>query len=278
MPTSKPALRATIKVKLGGTVNAELDDDVVTVTVDSNLHWPAMLVVEIYDEDLKWVDDADIDLGKTVEVTFEEQVDPDEPSGPATKVLFQGEITAIEPRFTKNGLATLLVRAYDKSHRLHRAKQSRTFLDVTDIDVVTKIAREAGLSPEVDTTSIKFEYLIQTNQTSMEFLQERAQRIGYWAFATKEKLYFKKPDFTLGSGPTLEWPVELREFRPRLNGVGQPKTSKAEGGDFKNMAEFEGEATTATKFNKGGVKKAAGGAAEGGFSGGEANIAGVHPA
>src|SRR6266851_9216315 len=148
MPTSKPALRATIKVKLGGTVNDELDDDVLTVTVDSNLHLPAMLVVEIYDEDLKWVDDADIDLGKTVEVTFAEQADPDEVSGPATKVLFQGEITAIEPRFMKNGVATLLVRAYDKSHRLHRGKQSRTFLDVTDSEVVSKIAHEAGLSPE----------------------------------------------------------------------------------------------------------------------------------
>src|SRR5579859_361867 len=276
MTVNKTSLRAGIKVKLGGVVDDDLDNDVLTVTVDSNLHLPAMLVVELYDEDLKWVDDADIDLGKTVAVTFEEQEDPDNSSGPATKVLFQGEITAIEPRFTKNGLATLLIRAYDKSHRLHRGKHSRTFLDVTDSDVVTKIAREAGLSPEVDTTSIKFEYLIQTNQTSMEFLQERAQRIGYWAFATKEKLYFKKPDFTLGSGPTLEWPVELREFRPRLSGVGQPSTSKAEGWDFKNMTEFEGEATKATKFNTGGIKKGAGAAAEAAFSGGDANIAVIH--
>ena len=271
------ALRADIAIKIGGAAQTDMLDGLIAVTVDSNLHLPAMLTVELFDPDLDWVNDTKIDLGKPVEVTFDEQPDPDSTETPLKKLIFQGEITSIEPRYNSDGRATLLFRAYDKSHRLHRGKQSRTFLDVTDSDVVSKIAKEAGLKAVVDTTKTKFDYLVQTNQTDMEFLQERARRIGYWAFATKESLYFKKPDFNLGDGPTLEWPEVLREFRPRLSGVGQPKTGSAQGWDFKAMKEIEGKATTATKFNHGGVTKAAGAAAEAAFDGdGKANVAIVH--
>ena len=270
-------LRAQVKIKVDGAEQTEMLDDLIAVTVDSNLHLPTMLTVELFDDTLEWIDDSSMDLGKEVEVMFSEQPDPDSTTGPLDKVIFQGEITSIEPRFNKDGKATLLFRAYDKSHRLHRGKRSRTFLDVTDSDIASKIAKEAGLTAVVDTTSIKFEYLVQTNQTDMEYLLERARRIGYWAFANKDKLYFKKPDFNLGDGPALTWPDDLREFRPRLSGVGQPKTSSAQGWDFKNYKEIEGKATTATKFNKAGISKAAGAAAEAAFDGdGKANIAVVH--
>ena len=271
------ALRAGIAIKIGGTAQTDMLDGLIAVTVDSNLHLPAMLTVELFDDDLTWINDTKIELGKPVEVTFEEQPDPDSTEAPLKKLLFQGEITSIEPRFNRDGRATQLFRAHDKSHRLHRGKQSRTFLDATDSDIVSKIAKEAGLKADVDTTKTKFDYLVQTNQTDMEFLQERARRIGYWAFATKEKLYFKKAAFNLGDGPTLEWPEMLREFRPRLSGVGQPKTASAHGWDFKAMKEIEGKATTATKFNEGGVTKTAGAAADAAFDGdGKANVAIVH--
>jgi Rhs element Vgr protein len=273
------ALRAGITISVGGAAQNDMLDGLIAVTVDSSLHLPAMATVELFDDDQLWINDTKIELGKPVEITFEEQPDPDSTESPLKKLLFQGEITSIEPRFNKDGRATMLFRAYDKSHRLHRGKQSRTFLDSTDSDVVSTIAKEAGLTADVDTTKTKYDYLVQTNQTDMEFLQERARRIGYWAFAAKEKLSFKKADSKLSdtAGPDLEWPEMLREFRPRLSGVGQPKTGSAQGWDFKAMKEIEGKATTATKFNEGGVTKAAGAAADTAFAGdGKANIAIVH--
>jgi uncharacterized protein involved in type VI secretion and phage assembly len=260
-------IRSVITIKVGGKKHEDMLDDLIMVTVDTNLHLPAMCTVELFDDTLEWIEDDAIELGKPVEISFEGQADPSETADPPPIVLFQGEITSIEPRFNDDGKATMLFRAYDKSHRLHRGKQTRTFLESTDSDVVSKIAKEAGLTPEVERTSIKFPYLIQNNQTNMEFLLERARRIGYWAFATKEKLYFKKPDFHLPGGPTLLWCDDLREFRPRLSGVGQPKDASALGWDFKAKKEIEGKATTATKFNPAGVSKAAGAAAEAAFKG-----------
>src|SRR5262249_42973934 len=110
---------------------------------------------------------------------------------------------------------------------------------------------------------------------------ERARRIGYWAFASKGKLYFKPPSFNLGDvSKELEWPKVLREFRPRLSAVGQPKKASAEGWDFKTKAVIEGEVTTPTKFNAGGKNVSsdkAGAAAHAACSGdGKSDIAIVH--
>jgi uncharacterized protein involved in type VI secretion and phage assembly len=269
--------RATINISINGSPQTDMQQDLISAIVDSNMHLPAMLTVELFDDDLKWVNKTDIDLGKPVEVKFGEQDDTDSTESPLTKLLFQGEITSVEPSFNKDGRATLLFRAYDKSHRLHRGRQSRAFENVTDSDVVSKIAGEAGLTADVDTTSITYDYLVQTNQTDMEFLQERARRIGYWAYASKDKLHFKKPGFTPESGPTLDWPGALREFRPRLSGVGQPKTATAQGWDSNGQTEIKAEATTPTTFNAGGITKAAGAAAEAAFSGnGKANLAVVY--
>src|SRR5690349_22940505 len=186
MPDS--SLRAQVTLKINGTAQTDMLDDLMSVTVDSNLHMPAMLSLELFDDDMTWVNETSIDLGKPIEVTFDEQPDPDSTEAALSKLLFQGEITSLEPHYYKDSKATLVFRAYDKSHRLHRGKQSRTFLEMTDSDIVGKIAKEAGLKADIDTTKTKFDYLVQTNQTDMEFLMERARRIGYWAFATKEKL------------------------------------------------------------------------------------------
>ena len=269
--------RASVAIKFNGVANTDIVNDLIAATVESSMHLPSMLTVELFDDDLKWVDDSNIKLGNPVTVTFGEEDDPANSGSPAKEAIFDGEITSVEPRFGKDGRAVLMFRAYDKSHRLHRGRKSRTFLSVADSDVVSTIAGEAGLTANAKTTSTKFDYLVQTNQTDMEFLNERARRIGYWAFASKGKLYFQPPSFNLGDGPELEWPTELREFRPRLSVVGQPAKASAEGWDLKTKAVIEGTATTATKFNVGGVKDAAGAAADSAFKGdGKSNIAIVH--
>src|SRR5258706_6656541 len=144
-------LRTQIKIKVGGVAHEDMLDDLIMAVVDTNMHLPAMCTVELFDDTMEWMEDAAIALGKTVEISFEGQPDPAETTDPDPVVLFKGEMTSIEPRFNVDGKATLLFRAYDKSHRLHRGKKTRTFLEATDSDIVSKIANEAGLTPEVET-------------------------------------------------------------------------------------------------------------------------------
>ena len=194
-------------------------DDLLEVVVDSSLSLPDMFTILVRDSDLQWVDDGRLDVGKAVEI----RVQVDEESGGQSGTLINGEIVALEPEFSVDGDTRLQIRGYTKAHRLHRGKKTRTFLQQTDSQIVQTLASEAGLSAAVDSTNTTYDYVLQYNQTNMEFLQARAQRIGYQVSGADGKLYFKKGDASQGTGPVLEFGANLRRFRPCLacNAPGQ---------------------------------------------------------
>src|SRR5512137_165346 len=87
-------------------------DDLVEVTVESNVRLPHMFTIHVHDEQLKWMDEGPFGLGKEVEISAVK-----EETG-TSRVLIKGEITAIEPEFNEGTQAMLVVRGYDRSHRL----------------------------------------------------------------------------------------------------------------------------------------------------------------
>src|SRR6476659_3913516 len=113
-------------IKIDGTDAAtEVMDDLLEVTVESSLYLPSMFTIHVHDEKLKWMDSGPFELGKQVEIA----TIPEE--GGASHTLIKGEITAIEPDFREGTQATLMIRGYDRSHRLHRGTNSKAYLQVT---------------------------------------------------------------------------------------------------------------------------------------------------
>ncbi|MBN1937905.1 MAG: VgrG-related protein [Anaerolineae bacterium] len=257
-------------IKIGGqNVPQEFMAALIEVVVDTSLHLPSMFTIQLNDANLKWVDDTQLlDIGKEVEIstkTGEEQ-------GALEGVLIKGEITALEPDFSAEGRTTLLIRGYDKSHRLHRGKKTRTFLQVKDSDLVSKIAGEAGLSAQADTTTVTYDYILQNNQTNMEFLLGRAARIGYQVYAAEGKLYFKKGDATLGDGPELKLGEALRSFRPCFAATHQADKFIVKGWDGKAKTAITNQQTPSSSLNQGGMTQTGGAKAQSAFSAAEATI------
>jgi len=224
-------------MKVDGTdLAAEAMNDLLEVTVDTSLHLPDAFTIHLHDEALKWVDEGPFGLGKEVEISAQPE------SGGSSRLLFKGEITAVEPDFGEGTQATLLVRGYDRSHRLHRGTHSQAHLQVTDSDLASRIAQEAGLRAQVDATSEVYDHVVQCNQTHMEFLSQRAQRIGYEFFVLDRTLHFKRPAAS-GSTLELEWGRELRSFKPRLTLVEQVDEVIVKGWDRKARQAITGQAT-----------------------------------
>jgi phage protein D/phage baseplate assembly protein gpV len=214
----------------------EAMDDLIEATVDSSLYLPDMFTIHLHDEELKWLDEGPFGLGQTVEIS----VLPEQQG--ASQVLIKGEITALEPDFGEGTQATLRICGYDHSHRLHRGTHSRTYLQMTDSDLVRKIARETGLQAQVDPTYEVYDHILQHNQTYMEFLTERAQRIGYELFVEDKVLCFRQPPKN-GSLLELEWGQELQRFLPRLTLVEQVDEVLVRGWDPKSRQPIVGQAT-----------------------------------
>ncbi len=222
----------SIKVE-GSLISSDAVGDLLDVTVDHSLHVPSMFTIRLHNHDMKWLEDATFREGKKIEISFGEQ--------PPVKLL-SGKIAALEPELSEHA-PSLVVRGYDLSHKLYRGRQRRSFTQVTDSDLVNRLANEAGLHPgTVESTSDVHEYVFQNNQTNAEFLLERAQRLGYELWVDDDTLNFRKPQAS-GQPVKIEWGKNLRSFRPRLSTAEQVSEVEVRGWDPKQKREVVGRAT-----------------------------------
>lgn len=167
-----------IAIKVGSNeVEKKLLSKLAQVVVDQHTHLPSMFSIRFYDPDLELLDNGPFELTKEVEIGAETATG-------AKVTLIKGEITALEPEFKEGMNAELVVRGFDKSHRLYRETKSKTYLNIKDSDLAQELADAIGLQAETDATSAVYEHLYQHNQSDLAFLTQRAWRIGYECFST----------------------------------------------------------------------------------------------
>lgn len=210
----------------------ELMADTLEMTVESSLHLPDVATVILHDTQLRWVDDKRLEPGKALQISAK-------PPGGDEKPLFDGEIVELEPDFSP-GSQKLVVRAFDRLHRLGRGRHVRSFLNVTDGDLVQKIAQELGLQAAIGPASEVHPYVFQNNQTNLEFLQGRAAALGYLLFMDGKTLHFEPPQ-SEDDPVELKWNETLHEFRPRLTTVDQVTVSTVRGWDPATRQEIVGQ-------------------------------------
>src|SRR6185312_8756265 len=174
------------------------------------------------------IDSHPFDIGKPLEVKLgaRDQL--------TTTSLFKGQAVSQEINFGAGGVE-LLVRGYDRSHALIRARKVRTFQNQTTSDIVSKVLGEAGFSAQCDSTGDPHDFMQQDNETDWDFIWRLAERVGFEFVVQDTNAYFRKPN---ADNPVeLEWPQTLRSFSPRVTATQQaqqvtlaafdPKTKQA---------------------------------------------------
>ncbi|MBP6469951.1 MAG: VgrG-related protein [Chloroflexi bacterium] len=234
-------LSSQIHILVAGTeVQQSVMADVSEVTVEQHVHLPGMFTIHLYDKNFEYLDGGLFDLTKGVQIKAELE------SG--TQItLIDGEVTALEPSLEEGLMTGLVVRGFDKAHRLYRETKSRAFLNVKDSDLASQLAGGAGLSAQVEATSTVYEHIFQHNQTDMALLMQRARRIGYECFVDSGKLYFQKP-VTSGTAVSLTYGVDLVSFYPRMTLAEQVDQVIVKGWDPESQQAIVGQATTGTLY------------------------------
>jgi phage protein D len=234
-------LISQMSLKIGGKdAPRDMMRAVSEIVVDTSLHLPDMFTIRINDSSLKLIDSPLLDVGNSVEITGE----AGEIERTVKALLMKGEITAIEPEFTEDGGVHVITRGYVKSHRLHRGKKTRVFMQMSDSDIVAKIAQECGLTAKVEKTSQSHDHVFQNYQTDMEFIQDRAQRVGYFAYVEDSTLYFCSKPSTRGQAIPLEWGKNLVEFQARFTSAEQVSNVEVHGWDIKQKKAIIGKASS----------------------------------
>jgi uncharacterized protein involved in type VI secretion and phage assembly len=255
MPVNEAYIAVFIVEINGSAVSTDFMMDVRNIEVEQSLHMPSMFSIHLDDPKFTWVDNAALlKIGASVKISAKDFGGFDRAES-ATHVLIDGEITALEPDYPETSVTSLVVRGYDKSHRLHRGRKTRTFLDVTDSDLCSTIAGEVGLRATADATSVVHPYVLQDNQTNFEFLWERARNNGYVVYSAEGQLRFQKPR-TGATAITLSYGESLREFRPRVSWAGQSSKVVVRGWDEKQQLVVTAEAAPTAWPNTTGISGA----------------------
>jgi phage protein D len=119
--------------------------------------------------------------------------------------MIEGEITQISPSFPQDGIPTVSIEGHTLLHRLHGTHTTRTFQSVSDKDIVEKIAQQANLEADAEDTGIQYDYIMQPNQTDLDFLRERARRLHFEILVEGRKLIFRKSQEQKSKSYTLVW-------------------------------------------------------------------------
>ncbi len=185
-------------------------------------------------QELKWLDDPRFREGVELELQLG-YVDAMSPR-------MTGEIAALEPEFPEGEAPRLRLLGYDRLHRFQRGRKTRSFTHVKDSEIAERIARELGLRADVQDSQVVHEYVLQQNQTDVDFLCQRARRIRYEVTVEDRTLSFHETTNARAEVLTLEYGFTLKSFYPRLTTVGQVSEVEVRGWDPKTKEAIVAQA------------------------------------
>ena len=224
----------------GTSLPVEIAARITNVVIDQDARLPAMFSMELEASDdpekpTDWIDDDSLfTLGHSFEIKLGYFDD--------LESVTVGEITGLEPKFNFNRRPVLIVRGYDRGHRLNRGRKTRTFTQQKDSDIASQIASDAGLNAQATDSSVTHDYVLQANQTDMEFLQERARRIQYEIIVQDKTLIFQPVSNAESAAITLTMENDLLEFYPRLSSMLVRSEIALRGWDVKEKKEIVSQA------------------------------------
>jgi phage protein D len=118
----------------------------------------------------------------------------------------------------------------------------RAFQNVSDSDVVQQLAQEASLDSQTSQATQQHPYLLQNNQTNLEFLHARAAAVGHVVFVRGRTLHYEPLASQQTEPIRLERGSSLLEFYPRLTTIDQVDGVTVRGWDPDGKRDIVGEA------------------------------------
>jgi phage protein D len=237
-PSAKGALAPKFDVLINGaSLSVEAQAHVSDITVDASVNEPAMFLVELTgksatETEPQW--GTQFSLGDSVEIKLGFEREP--------ASVFKGEIVGLEPVYRHDGLSRLVIRGFDRLHRMTRGRKSRTFSQLKDSQIVSRVASDSGLTADATDTGVLHEHVYQHNQTDLEFLLLRARRINYEILVIDKTLLFRPAANAESEALTLTFHDDLLEFQGRMSSAKQVSEVVVRGWDVQGKKEIVGRA------------------------------------
>jgi uncharacterized protein len=154
---------------------------------------------------LMHLDGGTVDLGKELRVAL----------GPDSRqrYIFAGAVSALEVLLDDGVPPRVVVLAEDALMGLRMTRRARSWRQLSDQDLAAAIAREHGLSADVQARGPTYDVVQQVNQSDLAFLRERARLVRAELWCTDRTLHFRDRTSRQGTELTLVRGSELLSVR-----------------------------------------------------------------
>lgn len=204
---------------------------VTEVSVTQRTDPPGQFSFNLYDPELDLIAPAGgpITEGMVVDIGFGY-------SGKTTR-LITGRITALAAEFPADGPPLVHVDGFDLLHDLARGTAYRVFpgsqpgSGMPDSQIVTRLARDVGLTPAVRSTPPRRTPRVQNHISDLAFARQLAALNGFSLWADGRTLHFEPERPPPGAAIRLARGQTLRSFTPRLSITGQVMAVEVRGWD-----------------------------------------------
>lgn len=187
---------------------------------------------------VEYLDGTLLDFGKRLEVSL----------GPPgnEKIVFTGVVSALEVSFTEGDVPVVAVSAEDDLMKLRLTQRSASYTQVSDADLVRRIAAGHGLSAQADADGPTYDVVQQFNQSDLAFLRERARRIQAELWATEGSLHLATRDRRPGTSVTMTRGSDLISVAVKADLAEQCTAVRVSGYDAAARASIDAEAPATT--------------------------------
>ena len=141
-------------------------------------------------------------------------------AGSSTALVFKGTVTGIRLKVREASPSTLIVECRHAASRLTLVRRSANFFDKTDGDAMSSLLSAAGLSGDVDSTSVSHKQLVQHDCSDWDFINARAAANGLLVLTRAADLVVKKPELA-SAAAELRFGATLLEIDAEVDGRGQ---------------------------------------------------------
>lgn len=181
--------------------------------------------------DFLYFDRKKLDFGKKVQV----KIDDDK--------IFDGRISALEAQFDEGVPPGIGVLLEDRFQDLRMVRRTRTFTDVSDSDVMRKIAGDHGLQANIDASGPTYKVLAQVNQSDLAFMRDRARSIDAELWIDGSNLSVKSRSKRNNGTVKLTYGGELEVIKLLADLAGQRSAVSVNGWDVSGKAGLTYQAT-----------------------------------
>lgn len=238
IPTPAPADLPSFKILVDGSqISAEYQIQALLISRSFNRVAEAQIIVLDGDpaaEDFKASTADDFVPGKEIEIKAGYHGDEES--------LFKGLIVRHGIRVYQKRPSVLRVECKDAAVKLTVGRSNAYHYAVTDAEIIEDLASAAGLTPDVEATSVNHQGMVQYYASDWDFIVTRAEANGRLVSTEDGSLVVKAPDATAQAVLSLTYGGNILDFEAYMDARHQYGAAQVYAWDAANqeMLEIEG--------------------------------------